>query len=60
MAKNDKVLVGAQVRVEVADRLTDLARRNDRSVAAELRIAIANHLSWAEGSEFAKRAGTAA
>jgi hypothetical protein len=39
-----KQFVGAHVRKTTARELTRLALENDRSLAAELRIAIAHHL----------------
>lgn len=44
MKKVPLKLVKAEVAATDADRIVALAKRNDRSVAAELRVAIREHL----------------
>lgn len=43
-AKAQLVLVKAHVEPSLSDRIAALAKRNQRSVAAELRVAITEHL----------------
>jgi predicted DNA-binding protein len=47
MAKRSEAsaIVSTQVSVETAERLRDLARANDRTVSAEVRRAILEHLN---------------
>lgn len=45
---SQKTIVSAQFPRDLADRLTEFARRHDRSVSAELRRAAISHLERAE------------
>jgi len=44
MGGNATVFTGAQVSADVHRRLHELAERNERSVAAEIRLALREHL----------------
>ncbi len=44
MSKNEKPQAATLVEQEIYDELIALARRNERTVAAELRVAITRHL----------------
>jgi hypothetical protein len=49
--KSELVNLKTRVSKQVAARLEKLARDNERSVAAELRLAVAAHLSDASGKD---------
>lgn len=49
--RNGSTRIGAAIPANLRDGLEELARQNDRSISAELRRAIAEHLSEARTSE---------
>lgn len=52
--KEKTALVGAWVNPEIHSRLSDLASKNERSVSAEMRVALTAHLERAGGSASAE------